>query len=44
MRASVSNDIGENLCTASEKDGVVAKSVGDIVKGPATGDRLGGVP
>ena len=35
-----SNDIWQNLRTASEKDGVVAKSVGDIVKGLATGDRL----
>jgi isoquinoline 1-oxidoreductase beta subunit len=35
-----SNDIWRDLRTASEKDGVVAKSEGDIAKGLATGDRL----
>jgi isoquinoline 1-oxidoreductase beta subunit len=35
-----SNDIWQQLRAASEKDGVVAKSEGDIVKGLATGDRL----
>jgi isoquinoline 1-oxidoreductase beta subunit len=35
-----SKDIWENLRAASEKDGVVAKSQGDIAKGLATGDRL----
>src|SRR5712672_3575857 len=35
-----SKDIWENLRAASEKDGAVAKSKGDIVKGLATGDRL----
>src|SRR5258708_4486588 len=35
-----SKDIWENLRAASEKDGVIAKSEGDIVKGLATGDRL----
>jgi isoquinoline 1-oxidoreductase beta subunit len=35
-----SNDIWENLRAASEKDGVVAKSVGDITKGLATGEKL----
>jgi isoquinoline 1-oxidoreductase beta subunit len=35
-----SNDIWRELRAASEKDGVVAKSEGDIAKGLATGDRL----
>jgi isoquinoline 1-oxidoreductase subunit beta len=35
-----SNDIWQDLRAASEKDGVVAKSTGDIAKGLATGDRL----
>jgi isoquinoline 1-oxidoreductase beta subunit len=35
-----SKDIWQHLRAASEKDGAVAKSVGDIAKGLATGDRL----
>jgi isoquinoline 1-oxidoreductase subunit beta len=35
-----SKDIWQDLRAASEKDGVVAKSTGDIAKGLATGDRL----
>jgi isoquinoline 1-oxidoreductase subunit beta len=35
-----SKDIWENLRAASEKDGAVAKSTGDIGKGLATGDKL----
>jgi isoquinoline 1-oxidoreductase beta subunit len=35
-----SKDIWDNLRAASEKDGAVAKSTGDIVKGLATGDRF----
>jgi isoquinoline 1-oxidoreductase subunit beta len=35
-----SNDIWQDLRAASEKDGVVAKSEGDITKGLATGDRF----
>ena len=35
-----SKDIWQDLRAASEKDGVVAKSAGDIAKGLATGDRL----
>jgi isoquinoline 1-oxidoreductase beta subunit len=35
-----SNDIWQDLRKASEKDGAVAKSEGDIAKGLATGDRL----
>jgi isoquinoline 1-oxidoreductase beta subunit len=35
-----SKDIWDNLRAASEKDGAVAKSRGDIAKGLATGDRL----
>ena len=35
-----SKDIWDDLRAASEKDGVVAKSDGDIAKGLATGDRL----
>jgi isoquinoline 1-oxidoreductase beta subunit len=35
-----SNDIWRDLRAASEKDGVVAKSEGDIAKGLATGDRF----
>src|SRR5450631_130617 len=35
-----SNDIWQDLRTASEKDGAVAKSEGDIAKGLAAGDRL----
>ncbi len=35
-----SNDIWRDLRAASEKDGAVAKSRGDIAKGLATGDRF----
>ncbi len=35
-----SNDIWRDLRAVSEKDGAVAKAVGDIAKGLATGDRL----
>ncbi len=35
-----STDIWQDLRAASEKDGVVAKSEGDIAKGLATGDRM----
>jgi isoquinoline 1-oxidoreductase subunit beta len=35
-----SKDIWQDLRSASEKDGVVAKSEGDIAKGLASGDRL----
>src|SRR5882724_3122218 len=35
-----SKDIWQDLRSASEKDGVVAKSDGDIAKGLASGDRL----
>jgi isoquinoline 1-oxidoreductase beta subunit len=35
-----SKDIWQDLRAASEKDGAVAKSTGDIAKGLATGDRL----
>src|SRR4029077_18522916 len=35
-----SRDIWHHLRAASEKDGAVAKSVGDIAKGLASGDRL----
>ncbi|HSS87481.1 MAG TPA: molybdopterin cofactor-binding domain-containing protein, partial [Reyranella sp.] len=35
-----SKDIWEDLHAASAKDGVVAKSTGDIAKGLATGDRV----
>jgi isoquinoline 1-oxidoreductase beta subunit len=35
-----SKDIWQDLRAASEKDGVVAKSTGDIAKGLATGDKL----
>jgi isoquinoline 1-oxidoreductase beta subunit len=35
-----SNDIWNDLRTASQKDGAVAKSEGDIDKGLATGDKL----
>jgi isoquinoline 1-oxidoreductase beta subunit len=35
-----SNDIWQDLRAASEKDGAVAKSIGDIAKGLATGDRM----
>jgi isoquinoline 1-oxidoreductase beta subunit len=35
-----SKDIWQDLRAASEKDGAVAKSEGDIAKGLATGDRL----
>jgi isoquinoline 1-oxidoreductase beta subunit len=35
-----SKDIWQDLRAASEKDGVVAKSEGDIAKGLATGDRM----
>jgi isoquinoline 1-oxidoreductase beta subunit len=37
-----SADIWEDLRAASKKDGVVAKSVGDIVKGLAQGERFDG--
>ena len=35
-----SKDVWQDLRAASEKDGAVAKSVGDIAKGLATGDRM----
>jgi isoquinoline 1-oxidoreductase beta subunit len=35
-----SKEIWQDLRSASERDGVVAKSTGDIAKGLATGDRL----
>jgi isoquinoline 1-oxidoreductase subunit beta len=35
-----SRDIWEHLRAASEKDGVLAKSTGDIAKGLASGDKL----
>jgi isoquinoline 1-oxidoreductase subunit beta len=35
-----SNDVWQALRAASEKDGVVAKSEGDIAKGLATGERV----
>lgn len=35
-----STDIWENLRAASQKDGVIAKSTGDIAKGLATGDKF----
>jgi isoquinoline 1-oxidoreductase subunit beta len=35
-----SKDIWQDLRAASEKDGVVAKSTGDIAKGLASGDRM----
>lgn len=35
-----SNEIWARLRAASEKDGVVAKSVGDITKGLSTGERI----
>jgi isoquinoline 1-oxidoreductase beta subunit len=35
-----SKDVWQHLRAASEKDGAVAKSVGDIAKGLATGERL----
>src|ERR1700722_17138166 len=35
-----SNDIWQGLRAASEKDGAVAKTVGDIAKGLASGDQL----
>jgi isoquinoline 1-oxidoreductase subunit beta len=35
-----SSDIWANLRTASERDGAIAKSTGDIAKGLATGERL----
>src|ERR1700722_10612860 len=35
-----SKEIWDDLRAASEKDGAVAKSVGDIAKGLATGDKL----
>jgi isoquinoline 1-oxidoreductase beta subunit len=37
-----SADIWEDLRAASKKDGVVAKSIGDIAKGLAQGDRIDG--
>ena len=39
-RAVNSKDIWDNLRAASESDGVVAKSRGDIAKGLATGDKF----
>src|SRR6201995_1239469 len=35
-----SKDVWQDLRAASEKDGAVAKSTGDIAKGLATGDRM----
>ena len=35
-----SKDVWQDLRAASEKDGAVAKSAGDIAKGLATGDRI----
>jgi isoquinoline 1-oxidoreductase beta subunit len=35
-----SKDVWQDLRAASEKDGAVAKSAGDIAKGLATGDRM----
>src|SRR5258708_11862375 len=35
-----SNEIWQDLRKASEKDGAVAKSVGDIAKGLATGEKF----
>jgi isoquinoline 1-oxidoreductase beta subunit len=37
-----SKDIWQDLRAASEKDGAVAKSIGDIAKGLATGEKLEG--
>ncbi|MGC1293739.1 MAG: molybdopterin cofactor-binding domain-containing protein, partial [Alloacidobacterium sp.] len=37
-----SNDIWDDLRAASKKDGVVAKSVGDVAKGLSQGDKLDG--
>ncbi len=37
-----SNDIWENLRAASQKTGVVAKSIGDVDKGLTQGDRVDG--
>ena len=37
-----SKDIWQDLRAASEKDGAVAKSVGDIAKGLSTGDKVRG--
>ena len=37
-----SNDIWDDLRAASKKDGVAAKSVGDVAKGLSQGDRLDG--
>ena len=37
-----SNDIWENLRAASQKTGVVAKSIGDVDKGLTQGDRIDG--
>jgi isoquinoline 1-oxidoreductase subunit beta len=37
-----SSDIWEDLRAASRKDGVVAKAVGDVVKGLSQGDRVEG--
>jgi isoquinoline 1-oxidoreductase subunit beta len=37
-----SSDIWDDLRTASKKDGVVAKSVGDVAKGLSQGDRFDG--
>jgi len=38
-----SNDIWRDLRAASEKDGAVARSVGDIAKGLATGERFAAI-
>src|SRR5206468_603964 len=35
-----SKDVWQDLRTASEKDGAVAKSIGDIAKGLASGDKF----
>ena len=37
-----SSDIWDDLRAASKKDGVVAKSVGDVAKGLAQGERIDG--
>jgi isoquinoline 1-oxidoreductase subunit beta len=37
-----SNDIWDNLRAASQKDGVVAKSIGDVAKGLTQGDKYDG--
>jgi isoquinoline 1-oxidoreductase subunit beta len=37
-----SNDIWDNLRAASQKDGVIAKSIGDVAKGLTQGDKYDG--